>query len=78
MAMTSEDKLHPFIHRQPMGVNGLPDDYIDDSDREDAVGGSRDEREPQPISSEGIAPLTDSEADKSERADSVVKLTHGE
>jgi hypothetical protein len=76
--MTTDDKPHPFIHRQPMGVNGLPDDYIDDSDREDAVGGSRDELEPQPISSDGVAPLTDSEADESERADSVVKLTHGE
>jgi hypothetical protein len=61
-----------------MGVNGRPDDYIDDSDREDAVGGSRDEREPQPISSAGVAPAIDSDAEPSERADSVVKLTHEE
>jgi hypothetical protein len=76
--MPKDDTLHPTLHQPPMGVNGLPDDYIDDSDRDDAVGGSRDEREPQPLSSDGVAPLTDSDAEESERADSVVKLTHDE
>jgi hypothetical protein len=74
--MTRDDNPHPSMHRQPMGVNGLPDDYIDDSDKDDAVGGSRDELEPQPVSGEGVAPLTDADAEESARADSVVKGKH--
>jgi hypothetical protein len=73
--MKRDDNPAPALHRQPMGVNGLPDDYIDDSAKDDAVGGSRDEREPQPISAEGLPPAAKSESDDS-RADSVIKPAH--
>jgi hypothetical protein len=67
---------HPTMHEQPMGVNGLPDDYIDDSDRDDATGGSRDDREPQPLGLDDLGPdvrtLKPAE-DDAVRADSVVK-----
>jgi hypothetical protein len=79
--MTDDDNVHPTLHRQPMGVNGLPDDYIDDSDRDGAVGGSRDAREPQPDSVDDLGPgLADTAApedDGASRTDSVVKPAHG-
>jgi hypothetical protein len=73
----TDNNPHPTLHSQPMGVNGLPDDYIDDSDRDDAVGGSRDAREPQPESEDDLGPnlagTAAPQGDGSSRADSVVK-----
>lgn len=74
--MSNDRHPHPTMHQQPMGVNGLPDDYIDDSDRDDATGGSRDDREPQPEGVDDLGPditTLKPAGDHSVRADSVVK-----
>ena len=74
--MSNERDPHPTMHQPPMGVNGLPDDYIDDSDRDDATGGSRDDREPQPIDADDLGPDVSTlkpAADHTVRADTVVK-----
>ena len=69
--MSNDSAPHLTVPARRRGVNGLPDDLIDYSDDEDAVGGSHDDELAQP-SSVDEQPRASAEA-PDVRADSVVK-----
>ena len=69
--MKDESDAEPIVPRRWRGVNGLPDDLIEYSSDDDAVGGSHDEDLAQPSSTEEPPRATPHE--EQVRADSVVK-----
>jgi hypothetical protein len=69
--MKDESAPEPTVPRRWRGVNGLPDDLIDYSKDDDAVGGSHDDELAQPSSID--EPPRATPHDEQVRADSVVK-----